>query len=52
MELVGRDMVRRWKMFIGPSNCQVAKVKAPETLRAIFGKEGVRNAVYGSDSLE
>ncbi len=34
MELVGKDMINRWRMFIGPSDCKIAKVKAPETLRA------------------
>ena len=39
-------------MFIGPNDPQVAKVQAPETLRAIFGKEGVKNAIYGSITQE
>ncbi len=51
-ELVGRDMIKKWRLFIGPTNCQVARVKNPQSIRALFGREGVKNAVHGSDSEE
>lgn len=52
MELVGKDMIQKWRVMIGPTNCQVARVQNPESLRALFGQEGVRNAVHGSDSIQ
>ena len=52
MELVGKDMIKKWRMFIGPTNCQVARAKSPDSIRALYGKEGVRNAVHGSDAVE
>jgi nucleoside-diphosphate kinase len=51
MELIGEDMIKKWRLFIGPTNCQVARAEAPDSIRALFGKEGVRNAVHGSDSV-
>jgi len=50
MELIADDCVKRWRDLIGPTNCQVARVEAPESLRAKYGTEGVRNACHGSDS--
>jgi len=52
MELVGQDMIKKWRMFIGPTNCNTAREKAPQSLRAIFGKEGCRNAAHGSDAIK
>lgn len=51
MELVGKDMIKKWRLFIGPTNCQVARAKSPDSIRALFGKQGVQNAVHGSDSV-
>ena len=50
MELVSEDCIRRWRQLIGPTNCQIARVEAPNSLRALYGTEGVRNACHGSDS--
>lgn len=50
MELVADDSIRRWRSLIGPTNCQIARVEAPQSLRALYGSEGVRNACHGSDS--
>eukprot|EP00331_Platyophrya_macrostoma_P015880 CAMPEP_0176472858 /NCGR_PEP_ID=MMETSP0127-20121128/41985_1 /TAXON_ID=938130 /ORGANISM="Platyophrya macrostoma, Strain WH" /LENGTH=280 /DNA_ID=CAMNT_0017867791 /DNA_START=41 /DNA_END=879 /DNA_ORIENTATION=- len=50
LELVAEDCISRWRSLIGPTNCQVARVEAPNSIRALFGTEGVRNAVHGSDS--
>lgn len=36
--------------MIGPTKCQVARVEAPNSLRALYGTEGVRNACHGSDA--
>jgi len=50
MELVGDGAISKWRNLIGPTNCQVARVEAPTSLRALYGTEGVRNACHGSDS--
>lgn len=50
MELVAEGAIAKWRKLIGPTNCQVARVEAPGSLRALFGTEGVRNACHGSDA--
>ena len=50
MELVAEDAVGKWRELIGPTNTQNAKAQAPKSLRALFGTDGTRNAVHGSDS--
>jgi len=50
MELVAEGAIKKWRELIGPTNCDVARKEAPNSIRAIFGKEGVRNACHGSDS--
>jgi nucleoside-diphosphate kinase len=50
LELVHDDPVARWRALLGPTNCQVARVEAPKSIRGLFGTEGVRNAAHGSDS--
>lgn len=50
MELVAEDAVTKWRELIGPTNTQNAKAQAPSSLRALFGTDGTRNAVHGSDS--
>lgn len=50
LELVATDCIKLWRDLIGPTNCQIARVEAPKSLRALYGQEGVRNACHGSDS--
>ena len=50
MELVADNCVQKWRQLIGPTNCHVARVEAPNSLRALYGAEGVKNACHGSDS--
>jgi len=52
MELIGEDTIAKWRELIGPTNCSNAKMTSPNSIRALFGTEGVRNAVHGSDSTE
>lgn len=52
MELVGTGAIGGWRKFIGPTNTQKAKDEAPESIRALFGTDGTKNAVHGSDSTE
>jgi len=50
MELISENSIQKWRTLIGPTNCQVARIEAPNSIRALFGEEGVRNSVHGSDS--
>jgi len=51
MELVGNNAVAQWRQLIGPTNTMTAKSQAPQSLRALYGSDGTKNAVHGSDSL-
>lgn len=50
MELVADNATQKWRQVIGPTNTQNAKAEAPESIRALFGTDGTKNAVHGSDS--
>ena len=52
MELVAENAIQKWRTLIGPTNTQKAKEEAPNSLRALFGTDGTKNAVHGSDSRE
>lgn len=52
MELVADNAILAWRQFIGPTNTQKAKQEAPNSIRGLFGTDGTRNAVHGSDSQE
>lgn len=52
MELVNSDGVQSWRNFIGPTNTQKAIEESPKSIRALFGTDGTKNAVHGSDSVE
>jgi len=52
MELVGEGCIQGWRNFIGPTNTSTAKAEAPGSIIALFGTDGTKNAVHGSDSLE
>ena len=51
MELVADSAVDKWRQLIGPTNTLKAKEEAPGSLRALFGTDGTKNAVHGSDSV-
>lgn len=50
LELISDNSIKKWRELIGPTKCQVARVEAPNSLRALYGTEGVRNAAHGSDA--
>jgi nucleoside-diphosphate kinase len=52
MEIVGSDIINSWRKFIGPTNSEKARQEAPHSVRALFGTDGTKNAVHGSDSPE
>jgi nucleoside-diphosphate kinase len=50
MELINEGAVDKWRNLIGPTNSLEAKSTAPNSIRGVFGTDGTRNAVHGSDS--
>jgi nucleoside-diphosphate kinase len=50
MELIANNAIQKWRDFIGPTNTEKARSEAPNSLRALFGTDGTKNAVHGSDS--
>eukprot|EP00831_Metopus_contortus_P058105 TRINITY_DN50344_c0_g1_i1.p1 TRINITY_DN50344_c0_g1~~TRINITY_DN50344_c0_g1_i1.p1 ORF type:complete len:250 (+),score=25.29 TRINITY_DN50344_c0_g1_i1:181-930(+) len=52
IELVGDDVVERWRQLVGPPNSQIARSSAPSSLRALLGTDAIKNAVHGSASVE
>ncbi|XP_044297492.1 nucleoside diphosphate kinase 7 isoform X2 [Varanus komodoensis] len=51
MEILGDDAISRWKNLLGPANSVVARTDAPDSIRANFGTDGIRNVAHGPDSL-
>lgn len=41
--------ITRWKKLIGPSDPEVARNEHPESLRAKYGEDLIRNGFHGSD---
>nr|CAD7424643.1 unnamed protein product [Timema monikensis] len=52
MELVAENAVSRWMEFMGPTDSERARVEAPGSLRALFGRDKGYNAVHGSNTEE
>jgi len=52
MELVQKDAIKSWRELIGPTNSEKARKEAPKSIRALYGTDGTKNAVHGSDSIE
>ena len=50
MELVAENAIQKFRDLLGPRESATAKVEAPNSLRAMFGTDGRRNAAHGSDS--
>ena len=52
LELAGPDAIKTWRGLIGPTNSDKAREEAPDSVRALFGADGQRNAAHGSDAPE
>jgi len=52
MELLHHDAIAAWRELIGPTDCEVARQEAPQSIRARFGKDKTQNACHGSDAPE
>lgn len=45
------DAIKAWRKLAGPTDSIEAKALDPSSLRALYGTDGTRNAVHGSDSF-
>nr|CAD7255960.1 unnamed protein product [Timema shepardi] len=52
MELVAENAVSHWMEFVGPTDSERARVEAPGSLRALYGRDKGYNAVHGSKNEE
>ncbi|KAK7056529.1 Nucleoside diphosphate kinase 7 [Halocaridina rubra] len=50
MELITSDAVKRWRETLGPTDAELARQEAPDSVRAKFGQNKQLNAAHGSDS--
>ena len=52
MQIVGDDVVERFREIAGPPNVELAKVIRPNTLRATYGVDFAKNGVHCTDLKE
>jgi len=52
MELVGDGAVSMWQSLMGPADPNQARMVNPKSIRAMFGRDPIANAVYGSATAE
>ena len=50
--LEGEDAIARYRNLMGPTNSEVARTEAPESIRAKFGTDIQNNASHGSDAVD
>merc|ERR1719235_3027328 len=50
MELIADGAISKWQALMGPESPDQARSEAPRSIRAMFGQDIVRNAVYGSEA--
>ncbi|KAM4739550.1 nucleoside diphosphate kinase homolog 7 [Anableps anableps] len=51
MELMGDDPMSIWNGLLGPADSAVARKEAPQSIRAQFGTDALKNVCHGSESL-
>lgn len=52
IRLSGPDVIAKWREILGPTNKEKALSEAPNSLRALFGRDTTENLCHGSDSPE
>ncbi|XP_074288416.1 putative nucleoside diphosphate kinase 5 [Silene latifolia] len=52
MALEKDNAVADWRMLIGPTDAEKARVTHPKSIRAVCGSNSQRNCVHGSDSVQ
>jgi len=50
LELISDDCITRWAKLMGPDNPKDAKKESPNSIRALFGEDSLKNAVHGSET--
>ncbi|KAJ3330187.1 Thioredoxin domain-containing protein 3 [Blyttiomyces sp. JEL0837] len=49
MELAKDNIIQVWRDIVGPKDPRLAKLDAPKTLRALYGKDNLMNSFHASD---
>merc|ERR1712242_98287 len=52
MKLERENAIKTWRTVMGPTNFEVAKQEAPDSVRALYASNMTKNASHGSDSAE
>lgn len=52
IELISNNAIKKWRTLLGPTNSLTAKKESPQSLRALYGIDGTKNACHGSDAPE
>ncbi|XP_011169620.1 nucleoside diphosphate kinase 7 [Solenopsis invicta] len=52
LELLGGNGIMRWQELAGPDDSEHARSTAASSLRALYGKDEIHNAVHGSKDTE
>merc|ERR1711994_1183686 len=52
MKLERENAIKTWRTVMGPTNFEVAKEQAPDSVRALYATNMTKNASHGSDSVE
>ncbi|KAF6727963.1 Nucleoside diphosphate kinase 7 [Oryzias melastigma] len=52
MEIMGDEATSVWRKLLGPTDSAAARKEAPQSIRAHFGTDGLKNVGHGSDSLD
>ncbi|KAG6797823.1 nucleoside diphosphate kinase 7 [Apis mellifera caucasica] len=50
LELIGDSAITRWQEVMGPEDSKEVIAKAPSSIRALYGKDDIHNAVHGSEN--
>jgi len=52
LKLGASGAILKWRGLMGPTNFEVAKQEAPQSIRALYASSMTKNASHGSDSVE
>ena len=48
IDLVKKNAIKVWLSLLGPEDSELAKKNSPNSLRGVFGKDAMQNAIHGS----
>merc|ERR1712129_355109 len=51
LKLEKKDAIKAWRTLMGPTNFEVAKKEAPQSIRALYASSYTKNASHGSDCV-